>query len=68
MYEMKIFGLCWKVYVLVLVCSEVQRKHGLSLPPNPQQITFQSPQTHIQERHPLCHLMPCLLQKPHIPR
>lgn len=39
--------------------------------PNHQPITFQFPQTHIQNRHlasPLCHLMPCLLQTPHIQR
>lgn len=39
--------------------------------PNHQPITFQFPQTHIQKRHlasPLCHLMPCLLQTPHIQR
>jgi len=38
MYEMKIFCLYWKGYVLILVCSKVQRKHGLSLPPIPNQL------------------------------
>ena len=38
---------------------------------HPQPTTFQFPQTHIQKRQLaslLCHLMPCLLQKPHISR
>jgi len=38
MFVMKIFDLGWKGYVLILVCSKVQRKHGLSLPPIPYQL------------------------------